>query len=176
MLSAEHNALLTQTGPGTKLGALMRQYWQPAALVDELAGPRPVRRVRLLGEDLVLFRDDRGRLALLDRHCAHRGADLSFGRVEDGGLRCPFHGWLFDADGTCLEQPAEPVGSNFCRHVRQTAYRCQVANGIVFAYMATGEPPALPAFDCFAAPDAYQGVVNGTHAALSGSIEPPWIV
>lgn len=168
MLSAEHNALLTQAGPGTQLGALMRQYWQPAALVEELAGPRPVRRVRLLGEDLVLFRDDNGRLALLDRHCAHRGADLSFGRVEDGGLRCAFHGWLFDADGACLEQPAEPAGSSFCRRVRQTAYRCQVANGIVFAYMGTGEPPALPAFDCFAAPDAYT-------FAFKGLIECNWL-
>jgi phenylpropionate dioxygenase-like ring-hydroxylating dioxygenase large terminal subunit len=161
MISAERNALITQAGPGTKLGAFMRRYWQPAALVDELAGPRPVCRVRLLGEDLVLFRDEAGRYGLLDRHCAHRGADLAFGRREDGGLRCAFHGWLFDATGACLEQPAEPVGSQFCKSVRQKAYRCQEANGIIFAYMGEGEPPALPGFDCFAAPDAYTFAFKG---------------
>ena len=168
MLTAERNDLITQSGPGTPLGAFMRQYWQPAALVDELDGPRPVRRVRLLGEDLVLFRDDAGRYGLLDRHCAHRGADLSFGRAEDGGLRCPFHGWLFDATGACLEQPAEPEGSTFCQHVRQTAYRCQEANGIIFAYMGPGDPPALPALDCFAAPPEYA-------FAFKGLIECNWL-
>ncbi len=168
MLTAERNALITQSGPSTPLGAFMRQYWQPAALVDELDGPRPVRKVRLLGEDLVLFRYTAGRYGLLDRHCAHRGADLSFGRAEDGGLRCPFHGWLFDAAGACLEQPAEPEGSTFCQHVRQRAYRCQEANGIVFAYMGDGEPPALPALDCFTAPPEYA-------FAFKGLIECNWL-
>lgn len=161
MLTAERNALITQTGPGTPLGTMMRQYWQPAALVDEFDGSRPVRKVRLLGEDLVLFRDPAGRYGLLDRHCAHRGADLSYGRAEDGGLRCPFHGWLFDAAGACLDQPAEPEGSTFCQKVRQPAYRCIVANGIVFAFMGEGEPPALPAFDCFAAPGEYTFAFKG---------------
>jgi phenylpropionate dioxygenase-like ring-hydroxylating dioxygenase large terminal subunit len=161
MLTAEHNALITQSGPGTPLGAFMRHYWQPAALVDEFDGPRPVRRVRLLGEDLVLFRDNAGRYGLLERHCAHRGADLSYGRAEDGGLRCPFHGWLFDAAGACLDQPAEPIGSNFCKSVRQKAYPCQAVNGIVFAYMGEGEPPALPAFDCFTAPESYTFAFKG---------------
>ena len=168
MLTAERNALITQTGPGTPLGAMMRQYWQPAALVDEFDGPRPVRKVRLLGEDLVLFRDPAGRYGLLDRHCAHRGADLSYGRAEDGGLRCPFHGWLFDAAGACLEQPAEPEGSTFCQKVRQPAYRCMVAGGIVFAFMGGGEPPALPAFDCFVAPGEYA-------FAFKGLIECNWL-
>jgi phenylpropionate dioxygenase-like ring-hydroxylating dioxygenase large terminal subunit len=161
MLTAERNALITESGPGTPLGAFMRQYWQPAALVDEFTGPRPVRRVTLLGEELVLFRDDAGRYGLLDRHCAHRGADLSYGRAEDGGLRCPFHGWLFDAAGGCLEQPAEPVGSQFCKSVRQVAYPCRAVNGIVFAYMGGGEPPAFPAFDCFSAPDEYTFAFKG---------------
>jgi nitrite reductase/ring-hydroxylating ferredoxin subunit len=168
MLTAERNALITQTGPGTPLGALMRQYWQPAALVDEFDGPRPVRKVRLLGEDLVLFRDPAGRYGLLDRHCAHRGADLAYGRAEDGGLRCPFHGWLFDAGGACLEQPAEPEGSEFCRSIRQPAYACRVASGIVWTFMGHGEPPALPGFDCFAAPQ--------THSfAFKGMIECNWL-
>ena len=168
MLSAERNALITQSGPGTPLGALMRQYWQPAALVDEFDGPRPVRQVRLLGEDLVLFRDPTGRYGLLDRHCAHRGADLAYGRAEDGGLRCPFHGWLFDAGGACLEQPAEPEGSKFCQSIRQPAYPCRVASGIVWAFMGAGEPPALPGFDCFIAP--------ATHTfAFKGMIECNWL-
>ena len=168
MLTADRNALITQSGPGTPLGAFMRQYWQPAALVDEFDDIRPVRRVRLLGEDLVLFRDPAGRYGLLDRHCAHRGADLSYGRAEDGGLRCPFHGWLFDATGACLDQPAEPVGSSFCASIRQPSYRCAVAGGIVFAFMGQGEPPALPAFDCFAAPDSYT-------FAFKGMMECNWL-
>jgi phenylpropionate dioxygenase-like ring-hydroxylating dioxygenase large terminal subunit len=168
MLSAERNDLITLSGPGTPLGAMMRQYWQPAALVAEFEGPRPVRPVRLLGEDFVLFRDEAGRYGLLDRHCAHRGADLAFGRPEDGGLRCPFHGWLFDAAGACLEQPAEPVGSTFCSKVRQRSYPCIEANGIVFAYMGAGEPPALPAFDCFAAPASHT-------FAFKGMMECNWL-
>lgn len=168
MLTQDRNDLITQSNPGTPLGAFMRQYWQPAALVDEFEGARPVRPVRLLGEDLVLFRDDQGRYGLLDRHCAHRGADLSFGRAEDGGLRCPFHGWLFDADGACLEQPAEPEGSRFCQSIRQRAYRCMVAGGVVWAFMGVGDPPALPAFDCFAAPDAFT-------FAFKGLIECNWL-
>lgn len=103
MLTAEKNRLITETGPGTPCGALMRCYWQPAALAEELDGPRPVRKLRLLGEDLVLFRDPSGLYGLLNRRCAHRGADLSFGRCEDGGLRCPFHGWLYDVTSQCLE-------------------------------------------------------------------------
>ncbi|HWK43224.1 MAG TPA: aromatic ring-hydroxylating dioxygenase subunit alpha [Stellaceae bacterium] len=168
MLSAERNELITRSGPGTPLGALLRRYWQPAALVDQLNGDRPVTRVRLLGEEFVLLRDAQGRYGLLDKHCAHRGADLSFGRVEDGGLRCPFHGWLFDVGGACLEQPAEPEGSTFCSKVRQPSYPCVERNGIVFAYLGPGEPPALPGFDCFVAPDAYT-------FAFKGLIECNWL-
>ena len=107
MLSAEQNDLITRTGPGTAAGALLRRYWQPAALVDELAGNRPVKPVRLLGEDIVAFKDDKGRYGLIGRQCPHRGTDLAYGRLEDGGLRCAFHGWLFDVDGQCLQTPAD---------------------------------------------------------------------
>ena len=117
-MQAEQNELITRIGPGTACGALMRSYWQPAALLAEFdpahdAGMavRPVKPVRLLGQDLVLFRDGGGGFGLLDRACPHRGADLAFGRLEPEGLRCPFHGWKFAADGTCLETPAEPAGS-----------------------------------------------------------------
>ncbi len=168
MLSQERNDLITRSGPGTKLGALMRKFWHPAALVDELEGPRPVRAVRLLGEDLVLFRDERGRYGLLEKHCPHRAADLCYGRREDGGLRCPFHGWLFDVDGNCLEQPAEPADSEFHTRVKQKAYKCVERSGVVFAYLGEGEPPAFPAFDCFTAPDAYT-------FAFKGFIDANWL-
>src|SRR5438876_12324763 len=103
MLTAEENDRLTRVGPGTPAGELMRRYWQPAALAEELpAGGAPL-PIRLLGEDLVLFRDQHGRPRLLGLHCAHRGADLSYGRIEDGGLRCLYHGWLYDIHGRCLE-------------------------------------------------------------------------
>lgn len=161
MLSAAQNELVTRTGPGTGAGELMRRYWQPAGLTEELAGARPAKAVTLLGEELVLFRDDRGRPGLIGRKCPHRGADLCVGRLEDGGLRCPFHGWLFDVNGKCLEQPAEPPGSNFHTKIRHTAYPCLERNGIIFAYMGPGEPPALPDFDCFVAPDAFTFAFKG---------------
>jgi len=108
MLTKEENNLLMQTGPDTPGGALLRSYWQPAALSEELPPDGFPLRIRLLGEDLVMFRDDQGRPGLLGLHCPHRGADLAMGRVEHGGLRCLYHGWLFDVDGACLEQPSEP--------------------------------------------------------------------
>src|SRR3954463_6483158 len=115
MLSQEQNDLITRVGPGTAAGGLLRRYWQPVALVDELAGTnRPIKPVKVMGESLVLFRDDKGRHGLIERACPHRGTDLAYGRLENGGLRCAFHGWLFDIKGQCLETPAEPDGSNLC--------------------------------------------------------------
>lgn len=168
MLSHEQNLRLTETGPGTACGAVLRQFWQPAALTEELTEERPVKAVRLLGEDLVLFRDDQGRYGLIDRHCPHRGVDLAYGRPEDGGLRCPFHGWLFDVSGACLEQPAEPAGSRFFAKVRTKSYRCRERNGIVFAWLGEGEPPALPDYDSFAAPDSHS-------FAFKGYLECNWL-
>ncbi|MGH6990668.1 MAG: Rieske 2Fe-2S domain-containing protein, partial [Stellaceae bacterium] len=101
MVNAAQNDRMTRVGPGSPGGRLQRLYWQPIALSDELPVERPVKAVRLLGQDFVLFRDEAGRLGLLDRDCPHRGADLAFGRREKGGLRCAFHGWLFDVDGRC---------------------------------------------------------------------------
>ena len=161
MMTREQNDEITRVGPGTPCGTLMRLYWQPAALVEELEGPRPVRALRLLGEDLVLFRDEAGRYGLLERHCAHRGADLAYGRREDGGLRCAFHGWLFDVEGRCLETPAEPEGSTLCNRVRQTAYKVVERSGVLWAYMGPGAAPAFPAFDCFVAPEPYTFAFKG---------------
>ena len=106
MLSAEDNATLTRVGRGTPMGELMRRYWQPIAAIAQL-DEHPTLPVRLMGEDLVLYRDTQGRYGLLDRHCAHRRADLAYGTVEACGLRCHYHGWLFDTEGACLEQPFE---------------------------------------------------------------------
>lgn len=146
----------------------MRRYWQPAALSRELDSHRPVRPVNLLGERLVLFRDEHGGLGLIDRHCAHRGADLCYGRLEDGGLRCSFHGWLFDRTGQCLQQPAEPAGSEFANRIRLTNYPVVERNGIVFAWMGDGDPPPLPAIDCLTAPGDYT-------FAFKGLIECNWL-
>jgi len=168
MISAEQNDLITRVGPQAPAGKLLRRYWQPVALVDELAGERPVRAVRLMGQDFVLFRDEQGQLGMLDRDCPHRGADLAYGRLEGGGLRCPFHGWLFDVKGTCLETPAEPVTSKLCSRIRQSAYPVVERSGIIFAYIGSGEPPAFPEFDCFVAP--------GTHTfAFKGLFECNWL-
>lgn len=168
MISAEQNDLMTRVVEDAPAGALLRNYWQPVALVDELEGPRALKPVRLLGQDLVLFRDESGRYGLLDRDCPHRGADLAYGRLEDGGLRCAFHGWLFAADGRCLQTPAEPEGSKLCARIRQGAYPVVEKSGILFAWMGGADPGAFPAFDCFAAPD--------THVfAFKGFLECNWL-
>ncbi|RYD87095.1 MAG: aromatic ring-hydroxylating dioxygenase subunit alpha, partial [Sphingobacteriales bacterium] len=99
MMSRDQNRLITQTGDGTPAGTLLRRYWQPAALSEELQGERTVRPVKLLGQDFVLFRDEHGQIGLIDRDCPHRGADLAYGRLEGGGIRCLFHGWVFDVNG-----------------------------------------------------------------------------
>ena len=168
MISAEQNELMTRAGPGTPGGRLLRNYWQPVALVEELEGKRPVRPVRLLGQDLVLFKDETGRYGLLDRDCPHRGADLAYGRREDGGLRCAFHGWLFDVTGQCLQTPAEPEGSKLAQRVRQKSYPVVEKSGMLFAWLGEGKPSAFPAFDCFVAP--------GTHTfAFKGRLECNWL-
>lgn len=155
MLTQEQNDALTRTDPGTPGGTLLRSYWQPIALSKEMpAGGAPV-PVDIMGEELVLFRDDSGRLGLLDRHCCHRGTDLSFGRLEDGGLRCLYHGWLYDVNGCCLDQPAEPKNSTFKDKIRQTAYPVVERAGAFFAYLGAGEPPEFPNYDFFTYPSAH---------------------
>lgn len=161
MISQELNETLTRIGPGTGAGEVLRRYWQPAALSDELAGSRPVVPVTLLGESLVLFRDGRGKLGLIERGCPHRGADLCYGRLENNGLRCPFHGWYFDREGQCMEQPGEPAGSQMYTRIQTTAYPVVEKNGVIFAYMGPGEPPEFPNFDCFRAPDTHVFAFKG---------------
>lgn len=173
-MNAEQNERLTRITPGTPCGQLLRQYWQPAALVDEfnpLLDPRmaqrPVKAVKLLGQDLVLFKDALGSWGLLDRDCAHRGADLSFGRLEaagqGGGLRCPFHGWKFAPDGRCLETPAEPTGSKLCERIKQRSYPVIEKSGVLFAWLGEpdSKPPPFPEFDCFKAPISHSFAFKG---------------
>jgi phthalate 4,5-dioxygenase oxygenase subunit len=160
MLSRENNELLTRVGPGTPMGNLMRQYWVPALLSTELPRPDsdPV-RVLLLGERLIAFRDTAGKVGLLPHNCPHRGASLFFGRNEEHGLRCVYHGWKFDVSGRCVDMPNEPPESNFKDKVRARAYPCVEAAGIVWAYMGPrSEPPPMPGFEWLGAPDEEQDV------------------
>ncbi len=176
------NERLTQVGPGTPCGALMRRYWQPIALLAEFnpaldprMASRPIKAVRALGQDFVLFQNaplEGGTVSygLLDRDCPHRGADLSFARYEivpdaqgqpHTGIRCPFHGWKFASDGTCLDTPAEPEGSPLCQSIRQRSYPVLEKSGVLFAWLGDGAPPPFPAFDCFAAPASHTFAFKG---------------
>ena len=169
-MKADTNERITRIGPGTPCGQLMRHYWQPVALVDEFdpsldsaMAQRPLKAVRLLGQDLVLFRNEQGQFGLLDRPCPHRGADLAFARHEGDGLRCPFHGWKFDVSGQCLETPAEPLESRLCSRIRQRSYPVIERSGVLMAWLGPqdSEPPPLPAMDCFAAPGSHTFAFKG---------------
>ncbi|NDE25095.1 MAG: aromatic ring-hydroxylating dioxygenase subunit alpha [Betaproteobacteria bacterium] len=169
-MRAEQNERFTRIGPSTPCGEMLRHYWHPVALIDEFnpqldprMAIRPVKAVRLLGQDLVLFKNAQGQFGLLDRDCPHRGADLAFGRNEGDGLRCPFHGWKFDITGQCLETPAEPQGSVLCTRIKQRNYPVQERSGILFAWMGPegSTPPPLPAIDCFQAPGTHTFAFKG---------------
>ncbi|HUA55148.1 MAG TPA: Rieske 2Fe-2S domain-containing protein [Candidatus Sulfotelmatobacter sp.] len=160
MLSREENELLTRVGRGTPMGDAMRLYWVPALLAREIAdadGP-PV-RVRLLGEDLVAFRDSQGRIGLLDEFCPHRLASLYFGRNEECGLRCVYHGWKFDVEGRCVDQMNEPADRQFGHKVHITAYPTVERGGIVWAYLGPPErTPAPPNFAWTQVPESHRMV------------------
>jgi phenylpropionate dioxygenase-like ring-hydroxylating dioxygenase large terminal subunit len=143
MLSHEENTLLTQTGAGTPMGAYFRRYWLPALLATELPAPdSPPVRTRLLGENLIAFRDSNGRVGLLDEFCPHRRASLFWGRNEECGLRCSYHGWKFDADGVCVDMPNEPPEYAFDSKMRTTAYPTREYGGVIWAFM--GPPDRVP--------------------------------
>ena len=161
MLSKEENELLTRVGPGTPAGEMLRRYWWPVGFTEHVKEKgRPV-RTRLLGEDLVLFRDGNGRLGLLGLHCSHRGTSLEFGRVDDRGIRCCYHGWLYDVRGRCLEQPAEPEDSRFKDRVQHPAYQAQEIGGFIFAYIGPEPAPLLPNYDLFLREDGEREVGAG---------------
>ena len=146
MLSREDNELLCRVGTDTPVGALLRQYWIPALMSSELPerDGAPV-RVRLLGENLIAFRTTSGKIGLIQNHCPHRGASLFFGRNEEEGLRCVYHGWKYDCEGACVDMPSEPAESNFKSKVRATAYPCVERNDVIWTYMGPRRtPPPLP--------------------------------
>jgi phthalate 4,5-dioxygenase len=138
VLTSEENGILTRVGPGTLMGDLLRRYWTPACLSAEIPDPgSPPARVRLLGENLVAFRDTTGRVGLVQENCGHRGASLYFGRNEGAAIRCVYHGWAFDVDGRCVDMPSEP--QPFCEKVRIRAYPVHESGGIVWAYLGPRE-------------------------------------
>jgi phthalate 4,5-dioxygenase len=178
MLSREENEMLTRTGPGTAMGELLRRFWLPALLPDELPAPdcTPV-RVRLLSEDLVAFRDTEGRLGLISAYCAHRRAHLFFGRNEECGIRCIYHGWKYDVDGNCVDLPTEPAESNFKDKVKLPSYPLREAGGIIWAYMgAKDRIPELPRLPITQVPPDHKFVIKRLQEsnfaqALEGGID-----
>ena len=158
MLTREENERLTRVGPGTPGGELLRRYWHPVAVVQELTEQKPTKFVRLLGEDLVLFRDTSGRVGLLADHCSHRGASLLYGRVEERGIACAYHGWLYDVEGNCLETPAEPPDSRFHLTVRHRAYPVQKFLGMYWAYLGPAPAPVIPRYDIWVRKDGQRKI------------------
>jgi nitrite reductase/ring-hydroxylating ferredoxin subunit len=189
MLSKRDNELITRVGPQTPMGELLRRYWLPALLSEELPEPdcAPV-RLRLLGEDLVAFRTTSGKIGVLDTYCPHRNANLFWGRNEQEGLRCVYHGWKFDANGACVDMPNEPARSRFAEKIQQTAYPAVDRGGFVWVYMGAAEhQPSIPNFEWLNAPETHrfahkrfqdcnwlqnlEGEVDSSHAPfLHGSV------
>lgn len=145
MLSPQENELFTKIGPGTPMGEVLRRYWHPVSCSEFVTG-KP-HRVKVLGEELVLYRGADGAPAMMQLRCAHRSVALDYGRVEGDRIRCPYHGWLYDRSGQCLEQPAEPEGSSFKEKVKLRSYRVQEFGGLVFGYMGPDPAPVLPLYD-----------------------------
>ena len=178
MLMPADNQTLTCVGRGTPMGEMMRRYWVPALFAWELPEPDcPPVEVRLLGEDLVAFRQTDGRVGVVDQRCPHRSASLFWGRVEENGIRCVYHGWKYDADGQCVDMPSEPEATNFKHKVRLTAYPTVEAGGVVWTYMGPPEKqPPPPLFEWTQAPETHRGmtkVLQETNwlQALEGGID-----
>ncbi len=161
MLTEELNRTLTQVGPGTPMGELMRRYWYPVAFVREL-DEWPIKPVRLLGEDFALWKLGDGSYGIVQERCPHRAASLVYGVVEQEGLRCGYHGWLFDVDGACIDQPAEPETSSFKGKIKAQAGKAQALGGMVWVYIGPAPAPELPRFDVF----VMDGVRDVGHSVL----------
>ncbi len=168
MLTREQNEILTRVGPGTPCGELLRRYWHPIAPAVEL-NEKPVKRVRLLGEDLVLYRTQSGSYGLLGEHCSHRGTSLYYGFREGESLRCPYHGWLYDPTGRCVEQPFEPAQSMMKHTLRHPAYPVQRMAGLVWAYLGPQPAPLLPRWDVIAREDGTR------HIDVQDMLECNWL-
>ena len=146
VMTAEENERLTRVGPGTPMGELLLRYWQPVCAAADLPDASPRRRVRVLGEDLVILRLPDGTLTALAERCSHRGASLYYGFIEDGGVRCAYHGWKYDASGQCVDQPFEP-NPKFKQHICQRSYPVRRLAGLLFAYLGPEPAPLLPRWD-----------------------------
>jgi phthalate 4,5-dioxygenase oxygenase subunit len=181
MLSSQENALLTRVGPGTPMGNLMRRYWIPVLVSSELPPGGRVKRVKLLGEPLIAFRLSNGKVGLIGEFCSHRRASLYFGRNEEAGLRCVYHGWKYGPDGQCLDMPNVTPDNNFQEKVRHPAYPCAEHGGVVWAYMGRDNPPpGPPALEWTALPENQRLVTKfyqecNYMQALEGGIDPSHI-
>jgi phthalate 4,5-dioxygenase len=178
MLTREQNELITRTGPGTPTGNLLRRYWIPVLLAEELPEKEcPPVRVKLLSERLLAWRDTQNRYALTDEFCAHRGVSLWFGRNEQNGLRCPYHGWKYDHTGQCIEVPSEPEQSGFCQKIKLKSYPLVKIGEILWAYLGPPElKPPLPAFEWAELPAAHTYITKRTQdcnylQAMEGGID-----
>ena len=169
MLTPEMNERLTRVGLGTPAGDLLRRYWYPIAFAADLTDEQPTRMIRLLGEDLVLFKDRSGCVGLLADHCSHRGASMLYGRVEERGIACAYHGWLYDTEGNCLECPAEPEGSRFYLTVKHRAYPVQQLIGLYWAYLGPEPAPRIPPYDLFLRQDGRRTI------QLRGRLDCNWL-
>lgn len=178
MLTEKENQLLTRVGPGQPAGELLRRYWHPVAVARELTDQSPTKFVRILGEDLVLFRDKSGNVGLLADLCPHRGASLLYGRVEERGIACAYHGWLFDTNGNCLETPAEPADSLFRLTVKHRAYPVRRLAGLYWAYLGPTPAPLIPPYDVWVrqdgtrAIDVYPRLDANWLQAMENSVDP----
>jgi 5,5'-dehydrodivanillate O-demethylase oxygenase subunit len=165
MISREENDAMTMVGPGTPAGELLRRYWHPVAVAGELTPEKPLMAVKLLGENLVVFRqppapgETKPRFGLVKEKCPHRAASLAYGRVDDEGIRCPYHGWKFDRTGKCLELPAEPAGTPLFNKIRQPAYPVENVAGLLYAYMGPLPAPLVPNWDVLAREDGRRWTV-----------------
>ncbi len=178
MLSKEQNDLLTQTGPNTPMGKLFRRYWIPAMISDELPKPDcPPVKIKLLGEELLAFRNTEGKVALIDEFCPHRRVSLYFGRNEECGIRCVYHGWKFDLDGNCVDMPSEPPSSNFKDKVNIKSYPCRERGGVIWTYMGPKEfMPELPELEWNLVPDDHRYMTrkiqyNNYFQAIEGGLD-----
>jgi len=178
VLSKEENELLTSVGLGTPAGELLRRYWYPIAVARELTEENPTKFVRVLGEDLVLFRDKQGRVGLLADRCSHRGVSLLYGRVEERGIACAYHGWLYDIEGNCLECPAEPRESRLYLTVKHQAYPVEKFIGLYWTYMGPKPAPLIPKYDVWARKDGRRKIVvyplldANWFQAMENSVDP----
>ena len=158
MLSSQDNQLITDTNPGTPMGDVFRRFWLPVALADELPGRdcEPV-RVKVMNEDLIAFRDSDNRVGLVDAFCAHRGAPMFFGRNEDSGLRCIYHGWMYDVDGNCVDMPNAPEGETYKEKIQIKSYPCIEAGDLIWAYMGPADKkPPFPEFEWTKLPKSHR--------------------